>query len=143
LGAASSSQATAPRNGGVTNEAITRMRTAPRSGMSVRATIHPIGAATRQQMTLTEVAIVSVVSSGSTKAGSVKSVWKLASVGLRARSVKANTASQPIGRMISRHSTAANSPMARPDTSKRGRAVRKADDCNASTLKCQAFRVTP
>ena len=77
LGAASSSQAMAPRNGGVTNEAITRMRTAPRSGMSVRATIQPIGAATRQQMTLTEVAMVSVVSSGSTKAGSVNSVLEV------------------------------------------------------------------
>jgi len=40
----------------------------------VRATIQPIGAATAQQMTLTEMAIVSVVSSGSTNAGSVKSV---------------------------------------------------------------------
>ena len=50
MGAASSSQAMAPRNGGVTNEAITSMRTARRSGMSVRATIQPIGAATTQQI---------------------------------------------------------------------------------------------
>ena len=34
-------------------------------------------------MRLTETAMVSVVSSGSTNAGSVKRVWKLASVGLR------------------------------------------------------------
>ena len=71
MGAASSSQAMAPRNGGVTNEAITRMRTVRRSGMSVRATSQPMGAATRQQTTLTDAAMVSVVSSGSTKAGSV------------------------------------------------------------------------
>ena len=110
MGAASSSQAMAPRNGGVTNEAITRMRIAPRSGMSVRATIQPSGAATRQQMRLTEMAMVSVVSSGSTKAGSVN---ERAEVGERrrraARSVKANTTSQAIGSTISRHSTAANS----------------------------------
>src|SRR5216683_153283 len=51
FGAASSSQATAPRNGGVTNDAVTRARTVRRSGMSVRATSHPIGAATTQQIT--------------------------------------------------------------------------------------------
>ena len=46
LGAASSSQAIAPRNGGVTNEAVTSIRTVRRNGMSVRATSQPIGAAT-------------------------------------------------------------------------------------------------
>ncbi len=43
MGAASSSQAMAPRNGGVTNDAVTRARTVRRSGMSVRATSQPIG----------------------------------------------------------------------------------------------------
>ena len=42
----------APRNGGVTNEAITSMRMVRLKGMSVRATIQPMGAATRQQMRL-------------------------------------------------------------------------------------------
>ena len=42
LGAASSSQAMAPRNGGVTNEAVTSARTVRRSGMSVRATSQPM-----------------------------------------------------------------------------------------------------
>src|ERR1022692_3188950 len=56
LGAASSSQAMAPRNGGVTNDAVTRMRTVRRSGMSVRATSQPIGAATTQQISADKVA---------------------------------------------------------------------------------------
>ena len=42
----------APRNGGVTNEAVTSARTVRRSGMSVRATSQPIGAATAQQIRL-------------------------------------------------------------------------------------------
>src|ERR1041384_3783488 len=77
FGAASISHATAPTNGGVTSEAITRVRTARDSGMSVRATSQPIGAATAQQITLTEIAMVSVVTSGSKKLGSVNSVTKL------------------------------------------------------------------
>src|SRR4029078_1501120 len=70
FGAASSSQAIAPRNGGVTNEAVTSARTVGRSGMSVRATSHPIGAATAQQMIADEVAMMTVVRSGSVKVGS-------------------------------------------------------------------------
>ncbi len=54
----------APRNGGVTNEAVTSARTVRRSGMSVRATSQPIGAATTQQMTADEVARMTVVISG-------------------------------------------------------------------------------
>ena len=65
MGAASSSQAMAPRNGGVTNDAVTRMRTVRRSGMSVRATSQPIGAATTQQISADKVASAKVVSSGS------------------------------------------------------------------------------
>ena len=42
----------APRNGGVTNDAVTSRRTVRRSGMSVRATSQPIGAATAQQIRL-------------------------------------------------------------------------------------------
>src|SRR5712675_2333276 len=51
FGAASNSQATAPRKGGVTKDAVTSARTVRRSGMSVRATSHPMGAATAQQIT--------------------------------------------------------------------------------------------
>ena len=58
----------APRNGGVTNEAVTSSRTVRRSGMSVRATSQPIGAATTQQIRLVLVARMNVVTSGSTKA---------------------------------------------------------------------------
>src|SRR6184192_1277284 len=74
LGAANSSQAMAPRNGGVTNEAVTSARTVRPSGMSVRATSQPMGAATAQQMMLELVARISVVINGPTKTGSVTSV---------------------------------------------------------------------
>src|SRR6185436_9636268 len=80
LGAASISQATAPTNGGVTSEAITRVRTVRASGMSVRATSQPIGAATRQQMPLTDTDSTRVAISGSTKLGSVNRVTKLSTV---------------------------------------------------------------
>jgi hypothetical protein len=71
LGAASSSQAIAPRNGGVTKEAVTSPRTAFDRGKSVRATSHPMGAATRQQTTEAVVAIVIVMNNGPAKLGSV------------------------------------------------------------------------
>ena len=141
MGAASSSQAMAPRNGGVTNEAITSRRTPRCNGMSVRATIQPIGAATAQQIRLTETAMTSVVPSGSTNAGSVNSVAKLASVKLRARSVKPNTTSQPIGSTTSRHSPAANSAITAPDRSMRDRIVAAADLGRASTVKPVSARV--
>ena len=80
FGAASSSQAIAPRKGGVTNEAVTSARTVRRSGMSVRATSQPIGAATAQQMIADEVAMITVVRSGLVKVGSVASLTKLSSV---------------------------------------------------------------
>ena len=67
MGAASISQAIAPTKGGVTSEAITSVRTVRRSGMSVRATSQPNGAATRQQIALTENGDDRVVISGSTK----------------------------------------------------------------------------
>ena len=86
MGAASSSQAMAPRNGGVTKDAVTSARTVRRSGMSVRATSHPIGAATTQQMMAELVARMTVVMSGSRKVGSVTSWAKLASVKPPARS---------------------------------------------------------
>src|SRR5436853_81508 len=80
LGAASISQATAPTNGGVTSEAITRVRTVRDNGMSVRATSQPSGAATRQQIALVENAMVKVVTNGSKKLGSVNRVTKLPNV---------------------------------------------------------------
>src|SRR3984893_5932282 len=87
LGAASNSQATAPRNGGVTNEAVTSARMNCRPGMSVRDTSHPIGAATAQQMMAEEIAMIAVVASGSRKSGSVNSVTKFCSVTWLALSV--------------------------------------------------------
>ena len=80
MGAASSSQAIAPRNGGVTNEAVTSARTALENGRSVRATSQPIGAAARQQKMLALVARISVVTIGARNSGSVTSVAKLSSV---------------------------------------------------------------
>src|SRR5207302_6396879 len=80
-----------------------------RPGMSVRDTSQPIGAATRQQITAEVVAMIAVVSSGSRKAGSVNSVTKFCSVGCRALSVKAKTASHDSGSTISTIMNAANS----------------------------------
>ena len=88
MGAASSSHAMAPRNGGVTKDAVTSARTVRRSGMSVRATSQPMGAANAQQMMLELVARISVVFSGSTKTGSVTSVLKLSSVKAPERSTR-------------------------------------------------------
>src|SRR6188508_2050635 len=109
FGAASSSHATAPRNGGVTNDAVTSARMICRPGMSVRDTSQPIGAATRQQITAEVVAMIAVVSSGSRNAGSVNRVTKFCSVGLRVLSVNANTASHDIGSTINTIMNAANS----------------------------------
>ena len=78
----------APRNGGVTNDAVTSARTVRRSGMSVRATSQPIGAATAQHMMLELVARISVVMSGSMKVGSVASVEKFPSVKAPLRSTR-------------------------------------------------------
>src|SRR4051794_34050201 len=120
FGAASSSQATAPRNGGVTNEAVTSARMVCRPGMSVRDTSQPIGAATMQQISADEVAMTAVVSNGSRKSGSVNSVRKFCSVGWRALSVKANSASHDIGSTIKTIMTAANSHSTGPVQSMRG-----------------------
>ena len=75
FGAASSSQAIAPRNGGVTNDAVTSARTVRRSGMSVRATSQPIGAATAQQITPTLVARIEGGDERIEEVGSVTS-WR-------------------------------------------------------------------
>src|SRR5215471_8365825 len=88
LGAASSSQAIAPRNGGVTNEAVTSARTVRRNGMSVRATSQPMGAANAQQARADVVAMMMVVNSGSRKVGSVASWRKFARVRAPALLVK-------------------------------------------------------
>jgi hypothetical protein len=110
LGAASISQAMAPTKGGVTSEAMTSVRIVRASGMSVRATSQPSGAATRQQIALTEQAMISVVISGSTKVGSVNSATKLANVMPPSLPVRLTTSSQPTGSTIipaSRAATAA------------------------------------
>jgi hypothetical protein len=106
FGAASNSQAIAPRNGGVTNEAVTSARMVRRNGMSVRATSQPIGAAIAQQITADEVARITVVHSGSVKVGSLTSLAKLSSV-KRPLSVTLKNTSHDIGSTISAHSTAA------------------------------------
>src|SRR3954467_3200782 len=98
----------APRNGGVTNDAVTSARTVRRSGMSVRATSQPIGAATAQQMTADEVARMTVVKSGLVKVGSVTSVTKFCSVKPPALSVTLKYTSHDIGSTISATRIAAN-----------------------------------
>jgi hypothetical protein len=88
FGAASNSQAIAPRKGGVTKEAVTSARTVRRSGISVRATSQPIGAAKAQHMMLELVARMRVVVSGSRKLESVNSVLKLSRVKAPLRSTR-------------------------------------------------------
>src|SRR2546423_14661647 len=88
FGAASNSQATAPRNGGVTNEAVTSARMNCRAGMSVRDTSQPIGAATRQQITAEVVAMIAVGSRGARKSGVVKRGTEIFSVRVLARFVE-------------------------------------------------------
>ena len=88
MGAASNSQATAPRNGGVTKDAVTSARMVCRPGMSVRDTSQLMGAATTQQIAAEVTAMIAVVSSGSRKSGSENSVTKFCSVGCRILSVK-------------------------------------------------------
>src|SRR5258706_2189344 len=108
LGAANSSQAMAPRNGGVTNDAATSARMVGVNGMSVRATSQPIGAATAQQTTDELTAMMKVVISGSTKAGSLNSRPKLSSVNAPERSIRLYPTIHDSGRMTSRQSSAAN-----------------------------------
>jgi hypothetical protein len=120
FGAASSSQAIAPRNGGVTNEAVTSARIVRRNGMSVRATSQPIGAATAQQMTAEEVARITVVQSGSVKVGSLTSLAKFSSV-KRPLSVKLKKTSHDIGSTIRAQSTTAKPIRIGQDGSKRAR----------------------
>ena len=88
---------------------MTSARMVCRPGMSVRDTSQLIGAATTQQIAADVVAMMAVVSSGSRKSGSLNRVMKFCSVGCRALSVKANTASHDIGSTISAIRTAANS----------------------------------
>ena len=106
LGAASISQAMAPTKGGVTSVAIISVRTVRRSGMSVRATNQPIGAATAQQIRATETEMISVVSRGSRKLSSVNSVTKLSSVKSPCLSIRLEATSQPMGSTISTVSSA-------------------------------------
>src|SRR5262249_26527573 len=108
LGAAKSSHAIAPRNGGVTNEAVTSARTAPPSGMSVRATSHPISAAKAQQMMLEEKAVMAGVINGTAKGGSVARRTKVSDGNGPTPATKLKQPSHVIGRMISTQSSAAN-----------------------------------
>jgi hypothetical protein len=94
-----------------------------RSGMSVRATSQPIGAATAQQITADEVARMTVVQSGSVKVGSVTSLPKFSSV-KRPLSVKLKNTSHDIGSTISAHSTAAKPSRIGQEGSKRVRRAR-------------------
>src|SRR5438270_12889168 len=91
FGAASNSQATAPRNGGVTKDAVTSARMNCRAGMSVRDTSQPIGAATTQQKNADVVAMIAVVANGARKSGSVKSLTEFCSEGLRMESGRLDT----------------------------------------------------
>src|SRR5688572_21735064 len=80
FGPPSSTQAKAPRKGGVTKEARISVRKKRLPGRSVRATSHAIGAAHARQMTPTAAEVQSVVHSGLRKAGSFASRCQCAKV---------------------------------------------------------------
>ena len=73
FGPPSSTQANAPRKGGVTNDASTSIRKRRFAGRSVRATSHAIGAAVATHSTPTAADVQSVVSNGFTNDASTKS----------------------------------------------------------------------
>src|SRR4029079_18862640 len=97
----------APRNGGVTNEAVTSARITPENGRSVRATSHPIGAATAQQIAADETAMMNVEVRGSINAASENSRAKLASVSPPFGSVTLKTTSHDSGSTMRMQSRAA------------------------------------
>src|SRR4029453_2228450 len=72
FGPASITQANAPRNGGVTNEAMTTARTAPLAGRSVRAVSQASGAPTAIEASPTQNASTIVFHSALLSAGSLK-----------------------------------------------------------------------
>src|SRR6266852_6586140 len=113
FGAASISQAIAPRNGGVTKDAVTKARIMARSGMLVRDTSQASGVATAQEATATLSAMASAVRNGETKLGSRTSLMKFAGVSAPASSVMLYQASQSNG---SNTSVQRN----RPSTASRG-----------------------
>ena len=80
FGAARISQAMAPRNGGVTNEAITKTRTSRRPARSVRATSQASGVAMTHDRRPTLSAMAKAVRYGRRSVGSETSAAKLASV---------------------------------------------------------------
>jgi len=89
LGAARISQAMAPRKGGVTKLAVISARIVRRPGRSVRETSQAIGEATTAAAVATLKQRISVVTSGSVKAGSEASVLKLLKVTAPERLVSA------------------------------------------------------
>src|SRR5687767_4237526 len=99
LGAARISQAMAPRKGGVTKDAVIKVRIMRRARMSVRAASQASGMATATLASDTEMAMVRVVRMGSASVGSVTSAAKLASVNAPAGLVKAYQASHASGRI--------------------------------------------
>ena len=122
FGAASTSQAIAPRNGGVTNDAVISTRMSPRAGMSERETIQAIGAATIVESKPTQVATMRLMRSGATNVGSVNSRSKFVSDGAPVLSVKAETASQNSGNPTSTRRMSAHTAKTRVLGSKRPKA---------------------
>src|SRR5471030_1415184 len=121
FGAARISQAIAPRNGGVTNEAVTSARIAPRNGMSVRATSQASGSATMHEASATLAAIPSAVRNGATKLGSLASWTKLASVGAPLSSVTLYQTSHSSGSSTSAQRNRPSAPSSGSEGSKRSR----------------------
>src|SRR5260370_36893364 len=80
FGTARISQAIAPRNGGVTKDAVTKARIVWRCGMSVRETSQASGVATTQEAMATLSAMASAARNGETKLGSLASLMKFPAV---------------------------------------------------------------
>src|SRR5947209_7620115 len=97
FGAARISHAMAPRNGGVTNEAVASARTSQRSFMSVRATSQANGMATMQDATATLAAMPRAVRNGETNEGSLASWTKFPAVRAPLSSVTLYQASHSSG----------------------------------------------
>ena len=81
LGAASITQAMAPRNGGVMKEAVTRLRMKRWPGMSVRATSQASGVATTQEKKPTHAAMAQEMKKARRIVASVNRRARLANVG--------------------------------------------------------------
>src|SRR6185369_2161237 len=130
----------APKNGGVTNEAVTSARIVRPSGTSVRATSQPIGAAMAQHSADDDTAMMSVVTMGSRKLGSVAKRRKFSNVKAPAGLLKPKTSSHDTGSTMSAHKSAAQPQRIGREASRNGR---RTNGSAAATLTAALRRARP